>query len=215
MTLSDDDLSDNDKEQEIEDMEFKPNCFSSEPHLLSQGDLNDLVRDLNLSKKQSELLGSRLKGWNLLQKETKVSVYRTRHSDFADFFSLEDGVVFCNDVHSVMEALNHRYSTNDWRLFIDSSKASLKAVLLHNGNMYPSVPLAHAINMKETYESMKLLLQKIRYKKHESNIWGDLKVVALLLGMQLGYTKFCCFLCEWTVRIGNIIMKRMCGRNDR
>ena len=200
MTLSDDDLSDNDKEQEIEDMEFKPNCFSSEPHLLSQGDLNDLVRDLNLSKKQSELLGSRSKGWNLLQKETKVSVYRTRHSDFADFFSLEDGVVFCNDVHSVMEALNHRYSTNDWRLFIDSSKASLKAVLLHNGNMYPSVSLAHAANMKETYESMKLLLQKIRYEEHEWNICGDLKVVALLLGMQLGYTKFCCFLCEWDSR---------------
>ena len=26
---------------------------------------------------------------------------------------------------------------------------------------------------------------------------GDLKVVALLLGMQLGYTKYCCFLCQW------------------
>jgi len=28
-------------------------------------------------------------------------------------------------------------------------------------------------------------------------LYGDLKVVALLLGMQLGYTKYCCFLCEW------------------
>ena len=154
----------------MEDMEFKPDCISSEPHLLSQGDLNDLMRDLNLSRKQSELLGSRLKGWNLLQKETQVSVYCTRHSDFADFFSLVDGVVFCNDVHSVMEALNHKYSTNDWRLFTDSSKASLKPVLLDNGNMYPSVRLAHAANMKETYESMKLLLQKIRYEEHEWNI---------------------------------------------
>jgi hypothetical protein len=27
-------------------------CSSSEPHLLTQGDLNDLVRDLNLSKKR-------------------------------------------------------------------------------------------------------------------------------------------------------------------
>ena len=26
------------------------------------------------------------------------------------------------------------------------------------------------------------------------------KVVALLLGMQLGYTKYCCFLCEWDSR---------------
>ena len=35
---------------------------SNESHLLTQGDLNDNVRDLNLSKKQDEILGSRLKG---------------------------------------------------------------------------------------------------------------------------------------------------------
>ena len=28
----------------------------------------------------------------------------------------------------------------------------------------------------------------------------DLKVVSLLLRMQLGYTKYCCFLCEWDSR---------------
>jgi hypothetical protein len=28
------------------------------------------------------------------------------------------------------------------------------------GNKYPSVPLAHAVNMKESYENMKLLLEK-------------------------------------------------------
>jgi hypothetical protein len=50
-------------------------------------------------------------------------------------------------------------------LFIDSSKASLKAVLLHNGNKYPSVPLAHAVNMKESNENVKLLLEKIHYEK--------------------------------------------------
>ena len=33
-----------------------------EPHLPIQGDLNDIVRDLNLSYKQAEILGSRLKG---------------------------------------------------------------------------------------------------------------------------------------------------------
>jgi hypothetical protein len=48
-----------------------------------------------------------------------------------------------------MEALGHQHNTPEWRLFIDSSKVGLKAVLLHNGNKYPSVPLAHAVNMKE------------------------------------------------------------------
>ena len=201
MDLSDaDELSEADVEKEKDDPDFEPTSSLSEPHLLSQRDLNDLVRDLNLSKNQSELLASRLKGWNLLQKDTKITLYRKRHCDFEQFFSLEDGVVFCNDVYSVIEELNQKYDKNEWRLFIDSSKVSLKAVLLHNGNELPSVPVAHAANMKETYDSMKLLLQKIKYEEHKWSICGDLKVVALLLGMQLGYTKFCCFLCEWDSR---------------
>jgi hypothetical protein len=43
-------------------------------------------------------------------------------------------------------------------LFIDSSEVSLTAVLLHNGNKFPSVPLAHDANMTESYENMKLIL---------------------------------------------------------
>ena len=53
MTLSNEESSDEAMEKETEDMEFQPICSSREPHLLSQGDLNDLVLDLNLSKKQS------------------------------------------------------------------------------------------------------------------------------------------------------------------
>jgi len=44
---------------------------------------------------------------------------------------------------------------------------------------------------------MKLLLGKIKYDEFKWKFCGDLKVVALLLGMQLGYTKYCCLLCEW------------------
>jgi hypothetical protein len=52
-----------------------------------------------------------------------------------------------------MEALGHHHNTPEWRLFIDTSKVSLKAALLYNGNKYQSVPLAHAVNMKESYEN--------------------------------------------------------------
>jgi len=138
-------------------------CSSNEPHLLTQGDLNDNVRDLNLSKKQAELLGSRSKGWNLLCHNTKVCLYCGRHEEFKYIFSQEDGVMFCNDVCSVMEVLGHEYNPDQWRMFIDLSKVSLKVVLLHKGNRFPSIPLAHAANMKENYESVKLLLGKIKY----------------------------------------------------
>jgi len=77
---------------------------------------------------------------------------------------------------------------------------SLKLVLLRNGNRFPSVPLAHAANIKESYESMKLLLGNIKYDEFEWKLCGDLMVVTLLLGMHLGYIKHCCFLFEWDSR---------------
>jgi len=147
--------------------------------------------------------------------------YHGRHEEFKDFLYQEDGFVFCNDVCSVMEVLGHEFNPDHWRLFIVcsvmevlghefnpdqwrlcivSSKVSLKVVILHDGNRFPSVPLAHAANMKESYESMKLLSGKIKYDELKWKLCGDLKVVALLLGMQLGYTKYCCFLCEWDSR---------------
>jgi len=100
--------------------------------------------------------------------------------------------MFCNDVCSVMEVLGHEYNPDQWRLFIDSSKVSLRLVLLHNGNRFPSVPLAHAANMKGSYESMKLLLREIKYDEFKWKLCGNLKVVALLLRMQLGYTAVPC-----------------------
>ena len=44
---------------------------------------------------------------------------------------------------------------------------------------------------------MKILLEKIQYFKYCWTICCNLKVIALFMGLQLGYTKFCCFICEW------------------
>lgn len=170
------------------------------PHLITQGELNDLVRDLDLPKSKAELLGSRLQQWNLLDKGVKVSIYRKRQSPLTDFFAVEDDLVFCHDIPSLMTELNVQYTPDKWRLFIDSSKTSLKAVLLSNGNEHPSVPIGHSVNMKETYDNLKMLLRCIKYDDHKWNICADLKVVALLTGLQSGYTKYCCFLCEWDSR---------------
>jgi len=108
--------------------------------------------------------------------------------------------VACKDMDGLFKALNMSHCSHEWRLFIDSSKVSLKAVLLHNGNVLPSIPVAHAFGIKESDDSMKQLLQYIKYDTHKWNICVDLKVIALLLGLQLGYTKFPCFLCEWDSR---------------
>ena len=72
----------------------------------------------------------------------------------------------------------------DWRLFIDSSKLSLRAVLHHNGNTLPSIPVGHSVHNKESYENIKILIEAINYDKFKWQISGDLKVSALLLGLQ-------------------------------
>ena len=70
--------------------------------------------------------------------DIKMCFYRGRHEEFKDLFSQEDGVVFCNEFRSVMEVFGHECNPDQWRLSIDSLKASLKVVLLHNGNKFYS-----------------------------------------------------------------------------
>jgi hypothetical protein len=91
------------------------------------------------------------------------------------------------------------YDPSTWRLFIDSSRR-IKAVLLHNSKVIASIPLTHSTKLSEAYETLKSLLEKIKYREHEWQLCGDLKVIGLLLGQQRGYTKFLCFLCEWDSR---------------
>lgn len=79
----------------------------------------------------------------------------------------------------------------------------LKAVLLHNENQLPSVPLAYATDMKETYENLEKILRLINYGTYKWQIVSDLKVLTILFGMQGGYTKYPCYLCEWDSRAPN------------
>ena len=48
-------------------------------------------------------------------------------------------------------------------------------------------------------EDMKMLLLKINYHAHCWSIYSDFKVIAILLELQTGFTKYCCF-CYWDSR---------------
>jgi len=74
-----------------------------------------------------------------------------------------------------MQTLNINHNPLDWRLFIDLSNLSLKAVLLHNGNTLPSIPVGHSVH-NESYENMKILMEAINYDNFKWQICGDLKV---------------------------------------
>lgn len=80
---------------------------------------------------------------------------------------------------------------------------ALKAVLLHNENKLPSVPLAYETDMKETYENWGKILHLINYAAYKWQIVSDLRELTILFGMQGGYTKHSCYLCEWGSRAPN------------
>ena len=127
---------------------------------------------------------------------------------------MEGDLVYCNDIDGLMAALMIAHDPDEWRVFIDTSKTSLKAILLHNGNFLPSIPVGHAFHMKETYGNMKQLLRCIKYDQHQWQLCGDLKVVALLLGLQGGYTKTIVFFVNGTAETGNPIMSRKSYLNE-
>jgi hypothetical protein len=92
--------------------------------------LSDLIRDLNLSKDSSELLASRLKEKNVLHPGMKIKFYQGREKDFLPFFTKENNLVFCIDIGNLLKKIGlSEYNPSEWRLFIDSSKRSLKCVL--------------------------------------------------------------------------------------
>ena len=102
-------------------------------------------------------------------------------------------------------------------MFIDSSKRSLKCVLLHNGNLFGAVPVGHSVCLRKEHGDVKRVIELLQYDKHSWIICVDLKMVCFLLGQQRGCTKYPCFLCmcdsralekHWVRRIGlqNLIL---------
>ena len=83
--------------------------------------------------------------------------------------------------------LGHKHHQKECHLFKDLLKLSLKAELPHNGNIYPSIPIAYLVHIKKTLFRRKLNISNL------SGTW-NFKVVTLFMGIQLWYTKYFCFL---------------------
>ena len=101
----------------------------------------------------------------LSERKVRISVYRKRHEDLVQFFKMERSLVACSDIDGLMQTLSINHNPLDWRLFIDSSKLSLKAFPLHKCNTLPSTPVGHSVHNREPYENMKILMEAINYDK--------------------------------------------------
>ena len=118
--------------------------LSAKPKPLSHGQLNDLVCDLGLFKKLPEILASRLGEHGILDSETKITFYHDKDDLLIRFFTMEDDFVYCNNNQGILLKMGlPKHNPDEWRLFIGSTKWSLKCVLLHNGNKFACVSIRH------------------------------------------------------------------------
>ena len=67
--------------------------LSAKPKTFSQGQLNDLVRDLGLFKESSEILASRLGEHCIVDSGTKITFYHDRDDLLICFLTREDSKV--------------------------------------------------------------------------------------------------------------------------
>ena len=132
-------------------------------------------------------MASRLGEHGILNSGTKITFYDNRDDLLICFFTMEDDFVYCNDIQGLFSEMGlPEYNLDEWRLFIESSKRSLKCVLLHNGNKFAFVPIEHSEIVKKLYLNVKMVLQKLRYSEHNWAICADFKMVNILLGQQGG-----------------------------
>ena len=99
------DSNTSDTDEDDKDPVYAPCPENKERYYPNQKDLNDLVRDLGLTKSNAELLTSRLKEWNLLDDSVHVAEQRKRHKTFSSFFKNRDGLCFCDNVTGLFEEI--------------------------------------------------------------------------------------------------------------
>ena len=125
--VSDDDLFAETEEVNSDDNNYSDSMshttaeWQSKVKPFSQSQLNDLVRDLALSKE-----ASRLSEHGILDSKTKITFYRHRDEALSDCFTKEDNFVFCKNVKGLLTTMGvPQYKPGEWHLFIDSSKQTL------------------------------------------------------------------------------------------
>ena len=121
---------------------------------------------------------------------------------------MEKGLVACTDIDGLMQTLNINHNPLHGQLFIDLSTLSLKAVFLHNCNTLRSTPVGHSMHNKE---NMKILMEAINCDKLKWQICGDLKVIALLLGLQQDAQNIAASFVNGTAELGLFITQERIG----
>lgn len=157
---------------EVLDPTFVYESEEDEPEFLKQEDVDFIVARGRMPKKEAEFTASYLKKKKLTD-HVIATAYRQRQRQYEPFFTKfehqHEPYAYCNNIPGLFTAMKMDYIANDWRLFVDGSTASLKAILLHKTNLKPPIPVYFATG----------------------------KVISLLCGAKGGNASFPCFKCDW------------------
>ena len=76
-------------------------------------------------------------------------------------FRVDESLCYCPSTKSLFVKLRKEQIASEGHLFLDSSKRSLKAVLLHIDSNNSSVAIARSVHLKKSYKSIEILLNAV------------------------------------------------------
>jgi hypothetical protein len=178
-------------------MYFEPHQYDRPIDKFTQSELNEL----QLTKEKRVLLGSRLREKNMLASWVKFSWYRNSEKEFWKYYAQEDKRVFCKDIRIIFCISWDRESLILAPGLSTLPKEVLRPFCFITATCWLPYHLHTPQSCPNRMRHWSWCLEKIKYHEHEWQICGDLRVIiGLLLGLQRGYTKCPCLLCEWDSR---------------
>jgi hypothetical protein len=112
-----------------EEIYFEPHQYDRPIDKFTQSKLNGLIRELQLTKEKSELLGSRLREKNMLASGVKFYRYRPREKEFRKYYAQEDQFVFCTDIRNLLHQLGEKeHDPSTWRLLSTLPKEVIRPI---------------------------------------------------------------------------------------
>ena len=87
---------------------------------------------------------------HLLAHVRSFSWCRHREKVFAFYFDQENYLMYCTDPKRLVEKFGICHNHEEWKIFFDSSKRNLIAVLLHTSSKYASILVGYSLIMKES-----------------------------------------------------------------